>query len=148
MFCAGISLNKSKQTFLSQPFSKQKSFTGNFAPFTFIYRSLTYRSFIGFEFYKKLSSYYFFDQLKTCDMKASTERKIIRWIHILLSIPVIGYIYGPVAQIPGASMMVRIFFFPAMILSGFYLWKGHLLKKWLRSTIEDQVYKRSTGRTK
>ena len=66
-------------------------------------------------------------------MKASTERKIIRWVHILLSIPVIGYIYGPVAQIPEASMMVRVFFFPVIVLSGLYLWKGHLLKKWWRS---------------
>jgi len=66
-------------------------------------------------------------------MKASIERKIIRWIHILLSIPIIGYIYGPVAKIPEASMMVRIFFFPVIVLSGFYLWKGHLLKKWWRS---------------
>jgi len=66
-------------------------------------------------------------------MKASTERKIIRWVHILLSIPVIGYIYGPVAQIPEASMMVRLFFFPVIVLSGLYLWKGHLLKKWWRS---------------
>jgi len=63
-------------------------------------------------------------------MKASTERKIIRWVHILLSIPIIGYIYGPVAKIPEASMMVRIFFFPVIVLSGFYLWKGHVLKKW------------------
>jgi hypothetical protein len=66
-------------------------------------------------------------------MKASTERKIIRWIHILLSIPVIGYIYGPVAQIPEAATMVRVFFFPVIVLSGFYLWKAHLLKKWWRS---------------
>jgi len=66
-------------------------------------------------------------------MKTSTERKIIRWVHILLSIPIIGYIYGPVAKIPEASMMVRIFFFPVIVLSGFYLWKGHLLKKWWRN---------------
>ena len=39
----------------------------------------------------------------------------------------------PVSQIPEASMMVRVFFFPAIILSGFYLWKGQALKKWLRS---------------
>ena len=65
-------------------------------------------------------------------MKASTERKIIRWIHILLSIPIIGYIYGPVANIPEASMMVRVFFFPVIVLSGFYLWKGQLIKKWWR----------------
>jgi hypothetical protein len=66
-------------------------------------------------------------------MKASTERNIIRWVHILLSIPVIGYIYGPVAQIPEAALMVRALFFPVIVLSGFYLWKGHLLKKWWRT---------------
>lgn len=66
-------------------------------------------------------------------MKASTERKIIRWAHILLSIPVIGYIYGPVAAIPNATMMVKWVFFPIIVLSGFYLWKGHLLRKWWRS---------------
>jgi hypothetical protein len=66
-------------------------------------------------------------------MKAATERKIIRWIHILLSIPIIGYIYGPVASIPEASAAVRFIFFPIIVLSGFYLWKGHLLRKWLRS---------------
>ena len=66
-------------------------------------------------------------------MKASTERKIIRWVHIVLSIPVIGYIYGPVAALPGPAMMVRFVFFPIIVLSGFYLWKGHLLKRWLRN---------------
>jgi hypothetical protein len=71
-------------------------------------------------------------------MKASTERKIIRWAHILLSIPVIGYIYGPVAKIPEAAMIVRLVFFPIIILSGFYLWKGHLLKKWWRSKINSR----------
>ena len=65
-------------------------------------------------------------------MKASTERKIIRWAHILLSIPVIGFIYGPVAYIPAAAAAVRYVFFPIIVLSGFYLWKGHLLRKWFR----------------
>ena len=68
-------------------------------------------------------------------MKASTERKIIRWIHILLSIPLIGYIYGPVASIPAAAMMVRFVFLPVIVLSGFYLWKGPLLKKWWRKKV-------------
>lgn len=65
-------------------------------------------------------------------MKAATERKIIRWVHIILSIPILGFIYGPVAQIPEAAMMVRFVFMPVVVLSGFYMWKGHLLKKWLR----------------
>jgi len=68
-------------------------------------------------------------------MKASTERKIIRWVHILLSIPVIGYIYGPVAKIPEESFAVRFVIFPIIVLSGFYLWKGYQLRKWLRRKI-------------
>jgi hypothetical protein len=40
-------------------------------------------------------------------MNAATERKIIRWLHIVISIPVIGYIYGPVSKIPEAVIVVR-----------------------------------------
>jgi thiosulfate reductase cytochrome b subunit len=77
-------------------------------------------------------------------MKAATERKIIRWIHIILSIPVIGYIYGPVAEIPEAAMMVRYVFLPVIILSGFYMWKGHLVKKWWRKRRAANVRHAST----
>jgi hypothetical protein len=65
-------------------------------------------------------------------MKAATERKIIRWIHILISIPVIGYIYGPVKNFPRAVFAIQWVFFPIIVLSGLWLWKGHLLKKWFR----------------
>ncbi len=44
-------------------------------------------------------------------MNAATERKVIRWPHIIISIPVIGYIYGPVSQIPEAAIVVRYNFF-------------------------------------
>ncbi|MET3610070.1 hypothetical protein [Mucilaginibacter rubeus] len=62
-------------------------------------------------------------------MTASLERKLIRWVHILLSIPVVGYIYGPVAQIPNAAAAVKWVFFPIIVLSGFWLWKGYWFKK-------------------
>ena len=65
-------------------------------------------------------------------MKASTERKIIRWIHIIFSIPVIGLIYGPVAENPYAVTAIRWVIFPIIVLSGFWMWLGHLLKKRLR----------------
>ena len=39
-------------------------------------------------------------------MKASIERKIRRG-HVILSIPVVGYIYGPVANVPESAMIVR-----------------------------------------
>lgn len=65
-------------------------------------------------------------------MKASTERKIMRWFHIIISIPVIGYIYGPVADIPRAAFAVKFIIFPLIVLSGIWMWKGHLVKKALR----------------
>ena len=62
-------------------------------------------------------------------MKAATERMIIRWIHLLLSIPVIGFIYGPVSTIPNAAFAVRWVFFPIIIISGLWLWKGAWVKR-------------------
>jgi thiosulfate reductase cytochrome b subunit len=60
---------------------------------------------------------------------AAIERKVIRWIHLILSIPIAGYIYGPVAQIPEAALTVRWVFFPIVILSGLWMWKGQWLKQ-------------------
>ena len=62
-------------------------------------------------------------------MKAATERKIIRWLHIILSIPIIGFIYGPVSTFPTAANAVKFVFFPVVVLSGFWLWLGHYLRK-------------------
>ncbi|MBO9700539.1 MAG: hypothetical protein J7604_10050 [Sporocytophaga sp.] len=64
-------------------------------------------------------------------MKAATERKIMRWLHLILSIPIIGFIYGPVADIPEAAFATRFVFVPIVILSGIYMWKGHLLRKFI-----------------
>jgi hypothetical protein len=65
-------------------------------------------------------------------MKPSTERKVIRWVHILFSIPVVGYLYGPVATIPQAAFVTRWVFFPIIVLSGIWLWKGQWLKKYFQ----------------
>jgi hypothetical protein len=65
-------------------------------------------------------------------MKASTERKIIRWIHIIASIPIIGYIYGPVKNFPHAVAAIQWGLFPIIVLSGLWLWKGHWVRKWGR----------------
>ena len=71
-------------------------------------------------------------------MKASTERKIIRWLHIILSIPLVGYIYGPVSTIPVSAMIVRWIMFPIVVLSGFWMWKGQAIRKWFRK--KDEIY--------
>lgn len=64
-------------------------------------------------------------------MKASTERQLIRWLHLIASVPIVGFIYGPVAEIPQAVFAVRWVIFPVVVLSGLWLWQGFRVKKWL-----------------
>jgi hypothetical protein len=66
-------------------------------------------------------------------IKPSTERKIIRWVHIVFSIPILGYLYGPVADIPEAAFVTRWVFLPVIVLSGFWLWKGQWFKNRLKT---------------
>ena len=65
-------------------------------------------------------------------MTSALERKIIRWVHIILSIPILGYVYGPVAELEYASRAVRWVFLPVIILSGLWLWKGYVIKRLFR----------------
>ena len=62
-------------------------------------------------------------------MKEATKRSIVRWIHIVLSIPIIGYIYSPFEQLPLYADKVRFVFVPIIVLSGLWMWKGHVVRR-------------------
>jgi hypothetical protein len=62
-------------------------------------------------------------------MKDATQRVIVRWIHIICSIPIIGYIYSPFDQIPNYAPATRFVFLPVMLVSGLWMWKGHLVRQ-------------------
>jgi hypothetical protein len=62
-------------------------------------------------------------------MKDATIRSMFRWFHIILSIPIIGYIYSPFEEIPNYAPATRFVFLPAMLLSGLWMWKGHVLRR-------------------
>jgi thiosulfate reductase cytochrome b subunit len=58
--------------------------------------------------------------------KAPT-RSVLRWIHIVLAIPIYGYIYSPFEKLPQYAPPTRFVFFPLMVLTGLLMWKGHLV---------------------
>jgi predicted tellurium resistance membrane protein TerC len=58
-----------------------------------------------------------------------TTRTILRWIHIVFSIPIIGYVYSPFEEIPKYAPTTRYVFLPILIVTGLLMWKGHLLKR-------------------
>ena len=68
-------------------------------------------------------------------MNEATQRSILRWIHIVFSIPILGYIYSPFEEIPKYASRVRFVVVPVMLLSGLWMWNGHVLRRliWARS---------------
>ena len=67
-------------------------------------------------------------------MNNATKRSILRWIHLVFGIPIIGYIYSPFEQIPNYAPATRFVFVPAIALSGLWMWKGHLLRRLFSKT--------------
>ena len=57
-------------------------------------------------------------------MSNATKRSILRWIHIVLAIPIAGYVYSPFAELPNYAPVVRFVSIPFLILSGFWMYAG------------------------
>lgn len=57
------------------------------------------------------------------------KRALVRWVHVVLAIPIIGYTYSPFDEIPNYAPAVRYVFLPAIVLAGLWMWKGHLVRR-------------------
>jgi hypothetical protein len=62
-------------------------------------------------------------------MKQGTIRMIFRWIHIVFGIPILGYIYDSPSNTHYYAHSVRHFFIPVLLLSGLWMWKGHVVRR-------------------
>jgi hypothetical protein len=69
---------------------------------------------------------------------AATQRLIFRWIHLVLAIPIIGYVYSPFEQLPDYAPVVRFISIPVLVLTGLWMWKGHLLRRLFSKTPAQQ----------
>ena len=64
-------------------------------------------------------------------MTEATKRSIFRWIHIVFAIPILGYIYSPFEKLPDYAFPTRFVFLPIMVLTGLWMWKGHVIRRLL-----------------
>jgi hypothetical protein len=55
----------------------------------------------------------------------ATKRSILRWIHLIVSIPILGYIYGPPSEVQQYAFAVRFVFAPIIILAGFWIIRAY-----------------------
>jgi len=60
-------------------------------------------------------------------MNKGIARWILRSVHLIFGIPILGYIYSPFDKLPDYAFKTRYIFVPVMILSGLWMWKGHLV---------------------
>src|SRR5215471_848506 len=59
-------------------------------------------------------------------IKASTKRSILRWIHLIFAIPILGYIYSPFAELPSYAAITRFVFVPLAMLAGYWMYAGEV----------------------
>ena len=78
-------------------------------------------------------------------MKEATKRSIFRWTHIIFGIPLIGYIYDSPSNTPYYAPIVRYFFIPVLLLSGLWMWKGHVLRRLLSKKSANKTTGMKTG---
>jgi hypothetical protein len=50
-------------------------------------------------------------------MNTATQRSIFRCIHLIFSIPILGYIYSPFERLPDYAPATRFVFIPVMVLT-------------------------------
>ena len=54
----------------------------------------------------------------------ATKRTILRCVHLILSIPILGYIYGQPSEVQQYAGAARFVFVPVLILSGYWMYSG------------------------
>lgn len=57
-------------------------------------------------------------------MTAATKRAILRWVHLIVTIPILGYIYQPAAEVEEYAGGVRFLFVPILMFSGYCMYAG------------------------
>ena len=58
-------------------------------------------------------------------MSKATRRWIPRLIHLIFSIPIVGYVYSPFEELPNYAPVVRFVSVPVLILSGFWMYAAY-----------------------
>jgi len=57
-------------------------------------------------------------------MNPSIKRSILRWTHLIVTIPILGYVYGLPAEVQQYAGGVRFIFVPIIILTGLWMYLG------------------------
>ena len=54
----------------------------------------------------------------------ATKRSVLRWSHLVFTIPILGYIYGEPSDVQQYVGGARYIFVPVLMLSGYWMYAG------------------------
>jgi hypothetical protein len=54
----------------------------------------------------------------------ATKRAILRWVHLIFTIPILGYIYGEPSDVQQYVGGARYIFAPVVMLVGYWMYTG------------------------
>jgi hypothetical protein len=54
----------------------------------------------------------------------AAKRAILRWVHLIFTIPILGYIYGEPSDVQQYVGAARYIFVPVVILAGYWMYAG------------------------
>jgi hypothetical protein len=57
-------------------------------------------------------------------ISSAAKRSILRSLHLIVTIPILGYIYQPASEAQQYAGVVRFVFVPVIILSGYWMFSG------------------------
>ena len=78
-------------------------------------------------------------------MKEATKRSIFRWIHIICGIPILGYIYDSPTDTPNYAWSIRYVLLPVLLISGLWMWKGHVVRRLCRTQRPNTTLQRAAA---
>lgn len=61
------------------------------------------------------------------------SRSVRRTLHLLLAAALGTYLYSPLSGVSAAAALVEVVVFPGLALSGLWLWKGPVVRRWYRT---------------
>jgi thiosulfate reductase cytochrome b subunit len=59
-------------------------------------------------------------------MKNATKRSILRWIHLIVTVPILGFVYGKPSDVQQYAGGVQLVFVPLVILTGYWMYSGFM----------------------
>lgn len=62
------------------------------------------------------------------------SRSVQRVVHLGLATALGVFLYSPLRSVQGSDLVLQVIVFPFLTLSGLFMWKGHVIRTWLRNS--------------